>query len=112
MVTAVLFKFLRYFLTKRFTVILYDRRGFSRSELTGEQDYTSRIDTDVDDIYQMTKSLTDDKFVIMGSSSGAVLSLRYLVIYPDTLSKAVIHEPPLLSIMPEKEELKQLQYDL
>jgi pimeloyl-ACP methyl ester carboxylesterase len=51
-------------LKSHFTVVTYDRRGFSRSELTSEQDYTSRIDTDVDDIYQIMKSLTSEKFTI------------------------------------------------
>jgi pimeloyl-ACP methyl ester carboxylesterase len=95
-----------------FTVVTYDRRGFSRSELIGDQDYTNRIDTDVDDIYQMMKSLTNEKFVIFGNSSGAVVSLRYLVTHPETLSKALIHEPPLLAICPEKEEYRQYQYDI
>lgn len=52
----------------------------------------------MDDIYQMMKSLTDDKFIIFGNSSGAILSFRHMVAHPDTLSRALIHESPLLAM--------------
>ena len=101
---ADIFKPLRAQLIDHFTVVLYDRRGFSRSVLTGPQDYNKRIDTDVDDIYRLMKSLTSDRFAIMGNSSGAIVTLKYLVTHPDTLAQCILHEPPLLSIMPNKEE--------
>jgi pimeloyl-ACP methyl ester carboxylesterase len=44
--------------------------------------------------------------------SGGVVALRYLCTHPETVSKALTHEPALLSIMPEKEELKQFAIDI
>jgi len=88
-----------------FTVVLYDRRGFSRSKLTGPQDYTHRLDTDAADIFKMMSSLTKEKFFILGNSSGAVVTLNYATKYPDTVSKCIVYEAPLLTICPNHEEL-------
>jgi hypothetical protein len=109
---ATVFRLIRNILANSFTVVLYDRRGFSRSELTGEQDYTNRIATDVDDIYQIMRSLTNEKFIILESSSGAVVTLKYFETHPDTLLKAFAHEPPVLSALTKKEEHYQFQYDM
>lgn len=90
---SILFRPFRNLLVKHFTVILYDRRGYFRSKLTGPQDYTRRIDTDVDDLHNLMRSITKEKFIIFGiSSSGAVL-MNYLKKYPDTIHKLFAHEP-------------------
>lgn len=41
------FRPFRNFLVKHFTVVLYNRRGYYKSKLTGPQDCSKRIDTDV-----------------------------------------------------------------
>lgn len=90
---SILFRPLRDRLVKHFTVVLYDRRGYFRSKLTGPQDYTKRIDTDVDDLCNLMRSITNEKFIIFGiSSSGAVL-MNYLKKYPNTIHKLFAHEP-------------------
>lgn len=92
---SILFRPFRNRLVKHFRVILYDRRGFFRSKLTGPQDYTRRIETDVDDLYNLMRSITKEKFTIFGiSSSGAVL-MNYLKSYPNTIHKLFAHEPML-----------------
>src|SRR5574341_1969259 len=45
-------------LAKRYQVVTYDRRGFSRSELDGPQDYDHRLDTDVADVGHLIEQLT------------------------------------------------------
>lgn len=57
---AKLFERFRNLLVKHFTVVLYDRRGYFRSRLTGPQDYSKRLDTDVDDIYKIMTALTEE----------------------------------------------------
>src|SRR5262245_27143828 len=37
-------------LAAHYTVVLYDRRGFSRSQLDKPQDYSHRLETDADDV--------------------------------------------------------------
>lgn len=36
-------------LAAEFTVVTYDRRGYTRSALNGAQDYAHRLETDADD---------------------------------------------------------------
>ncbi|KAI8094619.1 hypothetical protein BDF21DRAFT_395040 [Thamnidium elegans] len=50
---AKLFRRFRDLLIRHFTVVLYDRRGYFRSQFTGPQDHANRITTDVDDLYQL-----------------------------------------------------------
>ncbi|KAI8094620.1 Alpha/Beta hydrolase protein [Thamnidium elegans] len=90
---SILFRPFRNLLVKHFTVILYDRRGYFRSKLTGPQDYTRRIDTDVDDLYNLMRSITKEKFIIFGISSSGVVLMNYLKKYPDTIHKLFAHEP-------------------
>lgn len=44
-------------LSAQFTVVLYDRRGFSRSVLDGPQDYGRRLATDADDVRRLIEHL-------------------------------------------------------
>ncbi|KAG2210023.1 hypothetical protein INT47_003459 [Mucor saturninus] len=88
-----LFKRIRDLLVKHFTVVLYDRRGYFRSELTGPQDYTKIVDDNVDDLYSLMKHVTNEKFIIFGISASGPIVFKYLVNYPETVSTMFIHEP-------------------
>ncbi|KAJ9503871.1 hypothetical protein H2202_001010 [Exophiala xenobiotica] len=46
-----------FYLAQNYTVALYDRRGFSRSNITGTQDYAHRLATDADDAAALIKHL-------------------------------------------------------
>src|SRR5262245_11202834 len=61
-------------LTARYTVALYDRRGFSRSRLRGPQDYDRRLETDADDVGRLLEHLSDEPATVFGVSSGAIVA--------------------------------------
>jgi len=44
-------------LSARYQVVTYDRRGFSRSQLLGAQDYDQRLATDAGDVRRLIKHL-------------------------------------------------------
>ncbi|KAI7891848.1 Alpha/Beta hydrolase protein [Mucor mucedo] len=88
-----LFRRIRDILTKHFTVVLYDRRGYFRSKLTGPQDYKKNVEANVEDLYRLMKHITDEKFVIFGISGAGPIIFKYLVTYPETISKMIAHEP-------------------
>ncbi|KAG2209991.1 hypothetical protein INT47_003427 [Mucor saturninus] len=90
-----LFKHIRDILVKYFTVVLYDRRGYFRSKLTGPQDYSKNVDTNVEDLYILMRKITVDKFIFFGVSGSAAIGLKYLTAHPETISKMFIHEPLL-----------------
>ncbi|GAA5809852.1 hypothetical protein MFLAVUS_003267 [Mucor flavus] len=101
------FTSLRDLLVKHFTVVLYSRRGYCKSKLTEPQDYTKRLDTDVQDLYTLMKSVTDETFSVFASSSSGIVALTYVNRYPDTVDKCFLHEPMVdLSALLDGRQLK------
>ncbi len=88
-------------LAEQYQVVTYDRRGFSRSELDGPQDYDHRLDTDADDVRHLIEQLTDKPAVVFGNSSGATVALEVLVRYPERVDTVVAHEPPIVNLLPD-----------
>ena len=88
-------------LAARYQVVTYDRRGFSRSELDGSQDYDHRLSTDADDVRRLIEHLTDDPATVFGSSSGAIVALEVLIHSPERVQTVVAHEPPAVSLLPD-----------
>lgn len=78
-----------------FTVCIYDRRGFTRSYLTGSQDYSQRLETDADDVGRLIKHLSPkEPATVFGNSSGALVSLMVLTRHSDSVHTLIPHEPP------------------
>jgi hypothetical protein len=46
-----------------YTVVTYDRRGFSRSYLEGPQDYEHRLETDADDVRSLIEHLMKERIL-------------------------------------------------
>src|SRR5262245_16711270 len=63
------FRPLTYALAAQYQVVTYDRRGFSRSELDGPQDYDHRLATDADDVRRLIEHLTDKPATVFSNSS-------------------------------------------
>ena len=95
-------------LAERYQVVTYDRRGFSRSELNGPQDYDHR---DADDVRRLIEQWTDKRIgangamdqpaIIFGNSSGATVALEVLIRYPERVHTVVAHEPPIVNLLPD-----------
>ncbi|GAA5809853.1 hypothetical protein MFLAVUS_003268 [Mucor flavus] len=108
-----IFKPLRSYLTKHFTVVTYDRRGYGKSEFNGPQDFENRLDTEADDIYKLMRSLTSHKFTLFGTSAGGAVSLKYFAKYPETLVKMFVHEPMVnLGALSDGKELLKFHKDM
>ncbi|MBW4490910.1 MAG: alpha/beta hydrolase [Trichocoleus desertorum ATA4-8-CV12] len=101
-------------LGEHFTVITFDRRGFARSQLVGEQDYSRRLQTDADDALQLIKRVAGAPAAVFGPSSGAIVALQALTQGPGSINKVIAFEPPATKEMPsfaEGKQLLQLMYD-
>jgi pimeloyl-ACP methyl ester carboxylesterase len=95
-----------------YTVAIYDRRGFSRSYLssTAAQNYTDRLSVDVNDVKRLTDHLSPkEPATVLGTSSGAIVALQFLLTHPDNLKTLIAHEPPALSILPDADALQAAQ---
>jgi acetyltransferase/esterase len=103
---------LRQNIKDHFTVITYDRRGFSQSKLDGEQDYDRRLETDADDVQRLIHRVSDTPAFVLGSSSGAIVTLKFLERHPESAKMVVLHEPPLYNLLPDAEKWKEFFFDI
>jgi pimeloyl-ACP methyl ester carboxylesterase len=88
-------------LSARYQVVTYDRRGFSRSQLDGPQDYDHRLSTDTNDVRRLIEHLTDQSAIVFGNSSGSIVALEVLTQYPERVQTVVAHEPPVVLLLPD-----------
>ncbi|MGW4094431.1 alpha/beta fold hydrolase [Nocardia sp. NPDC004750] len=89
-------------LADRYTVVAYDRRGFTRSPIDGPPH--DRVITDGADAAALLTHLTDQPAHILGSSSGAIVALELLRARPELVRTLVAHEPPLATLLPDGEK--------
>ncbi|WP_406299707.1 alpha/beta hydrolase [Embleya sp. NBC_00888] len=91
----------------RRTVVTYDRRGNSRSRLTGppeEQRVELRVEQHTDDAFRLLRELTAEPAAIFGSSTGAAIGLDLLARHPERVELLVAHEPLVLGMLPEPKQ--------
>ena len=77
------------------------RRGFLRSPVDGEVG-PDKLGADVEDLAALIER-HGEPAVVLGSSSGAIVALELLVRRPDLVRAVVAHEPPLISLLEDRE---------
>src|SRR5262249_44772468 len=88
-------------LAAHYTVVTYDRRGFSRSQLNGPQDYSHRLETDAADVRRLLEHVSDEPATVFGSSSGGIIVLELLIRHPSVVRTLVPHEPAAVKQLPD-----------
>ena len=88
-------------LASSYTVISYDRRGYTRSPLDHPPVDRHRLRADVDDAHRLLDAVTEAPAHVFGSSSGAIVALDLLTRHPDQIQTLVAHEPPLAALVPD-----------
>jgi pimeloyl-ACP methyl ester carboxylesterase len=86
-------------LAAHYTVVGYDRRGFSQSQLDGPQDDDHRLETDADDVRRLLEQLSREPAIVFGSSSGAIVALELLTRHPSVVGTLVPFEPPAVKLL-------------
>jgi pimeloyl-ACP methyl ester carboxylesterase len=84
------------------TVVTYDPRGVERSVKT---DPASPVTPDVhaDDLHRLIQAIGGGPVDLFASSGGAVNALALVSRHPEDVRTLVAHEPPLASIVPDRE---------
>jgi pimeloyl-ACP methyl ester carboxylesterase len=84
------------------TVVTYDPRGVERSVKT---DPASPVTPDVhaDDLHRLIQAIGGEPVDLFASSGGAVNALALVSKHPEDVRTLVAHEPPLASIVPDRE---------
>ena len=110
--SAMVYQALAQHLQHSFTVLTYDRRGFTRSTLLGEQDYDHRLETDAQDVARLIEYLDRGPAIVFGSSSGAIVALTVLARHPEVVSTLIAHEPPACRLLPDAETRIAQNYEV
>jgi len=92
-------------LSKTFGVLIYDRRGHSRSERLSIQENTEQ---DVSDLIALINHLDLSPVHIVGNSFGTSIALKTAARKPDIFKTLIGHEPPLLGLLKENQQFKPL----
>lgn len=87
-----------------YTVATYDRRGFSRSHLTGTQDEARRLETDANDVQRLIAHLSDEPAIVFGSSSGGIVALEVLARHSSVVRTLIAFEPPAMRLLPDGQQ--------
>jgi pimeloyl-ACP methyl ester carboxylesterase len=87
-------------LADRYTVITYDRRGATRSPLTGPP-YEQGIEEHADDALRLLSAVGEEPAHVFGTHSGALIALDLLARHPERVRRLVAHEPPAFSLLPD-----------
>ena len=91
-------------LADQFTVITYDRRcnGRSSGDLTAELDMAQQAR----DVIAVLQAAGYAQGIIFGNSGGATIALQVAADHPAQVALLVAHEPPVIGLLPDAEELR------
>ncbi len=84
------------------TVVTYDPRGVERS-VKADPASPSTPDQHGDDLHRIIAELDAGPVDLFASSGGAVNALALVAKHPEQVRTLVAHEPPLASILPDRE---------
>ena len=84
------------------TIVTYDPRGVERSK---KDDVASPVDPDIhaDDLRRIIDAIGGGPVDVFASSGGAVNALALVATYPDHVRTLVAHEPPLATVLADRE---------
>lgn len=87
------------YLVDKYTVVTYDRRGYSRSVLDNSDQLIS-IETHSDDVHHLLVELTSEPAYVFGCSIGALIGLDLAIHNSGQVHALIAHEPPVGQLMP------------
>ncbi|MBD5785043.1 alpha/beta hydrolase [Cellulosimicrobium terreum] len=91
-------------------VVTYDPRGTERSTLAPDGDVS--VPVHADDLHRVVTELGWGPVDVFGSSGGGVVGLSWVEQHPQDVRTLVSHEPPITTLMEERELLTAIQADI
>lgn len=87
------------------TIVTYDPRNNGEQRSTAD-DPSVPITAEVqaDDVHAVIEAIGGGPVDMFASSGGAIVALALVAKYPNDIRKLVAHEPPLASIVPDREQ--------
>lgn len=93
-------------LSDEYKVITYDRRGNSRSTRNDPQNF--EISQQSRDAVAVIHAAGESSAFVFGNSGGAVIALDMAKTQPQAVKAIVVHEPPVLNVLPDHEKWLRL----
>jgi pimeloyl-ACP methyl ester carboxylesterase len=99
-------------LVDNYMIVIYDRRGLSRSTIDGPVESLS-LETHSDDANRLLAALTNEPAFVFGSSIGALIGLDLVARHPEQVRILVAHEPPAWELFSnaERDDVMRAQED-
>jgi len=85
-------------LVARYTIVTYDRRGYSRSPLDDPAQRVE-IETHSDDVHRLLAALGAGPVYVLGCSIGALIGLDLTIHHPEQVHVLVAHQPPVMQLL-------------
>jgi pimeloyl-ACP methyl ester carboxylesterase len=83
-----------------YQVVLYDRRGNSRSPFDGSP--TDLVVAEQsDDARRLVEAVGTEPAHVFGNSAGGVIALDFAARHPELASVVIAHEPPVVELLPD-----------
>ncbi|WAL98728.1 alpha/beta fold hydrolase [Streptomyces sp. Je 1-369] len=83
------------------TVATYDPRGMAGSKLD-DPGAEQRVEEHAEDALRLLDLLSPEAPArVFGSSSGAIAALHLLLTHPERVERVVVHEPPVVEVLPD-----------
>jgi pimeloyl-ACP methyl ester carboxylesterase len=92
------------------TVITYDPRGADRSRLAADTPVTA--EAHADDLHRVIGATGLAPVDAFGSSGGGAFALAWIVDHPDDVRTLVAHEPPLVTLLEDRDVALRVQADI
>ncbi|MGO4789269.1 alpha/beta fold hydrolase [Paenibacillus sp. 2KB_20] len=96
------FSYVADILADEYQVITYDRRGNSRS--TRNDPIYFEVSQQARDAVAVLKAVGHQSAYVFGSSGGAIFALEMATRHPQSVKAMVIHEPPVIRVLPDAEK--------
>jgi pimeloyl-ACP methyl ester carboxylesterase len=93
------------------TAVTYDPRGVGRSPRADGQS-AATPEEHAEDLHRLISELDRGPVDIFGSSGGAVNALALVARHPEDVRTLVAHEPPLATVLPDREEAVAAMADI
>jgi clorobiocin biosynthesis protein CloN7 len=91
-------------LANDYTVVAFDPRGIMRST---DKDTTGEVTVEqlTDDVHRLLSAVGAEPAHVFSNSGGAAVGLALLTKHPEQVRTLVAHEPPIIGLLPDSEEL-------
>lgn len=93
------------YLTERYTVMTYDRRGLSRSTLDDPDEHPT-IEMHSEDVHRLLAEVSIEPVFVLGTSFGALIALDLIGRHPKQVHLLVAHEAPLPQMLPDSQRIE------